>query len=521
LSKINFEIESAEIISENSDSQFATARMLLFSSGPNRHDLICSEEVLRKTAPSAYEKPIIFEIGFGGDFGTHSKKTIPAGFIVKDSAEFERLPDGRLSLFVIGKVWKMYSGKFLDIFKSKGKNTSKLSVEMELFDSEKRPDLLTEMKSFAYSAACILGDMVTEASPSANIQILSFSEEDEIKYNDDLMKEFFKYDGIDMRIPDSVKKQCAKALDLYKKYGGATSVSLSFARFMVKNSIITPEKVRSIYKYLDSHKNGLENDGIPDGKYISCLCYGGNEGLSWSKELIEKINELDNKKKAYFSDINPKKEETIVEDEKEEVKMEAEVEMAAETPEEEEKEDSAEEKAETKEEEKEEHEEEKMSLDSYLDVPAMLAILDEETEGYQELVDAHKGGVEINYAKLAYAMYTKCCKMGEMMTKMAADTDVYMQENMSLKAFKKDVEDRQFMFEVEQTMAEVSETMPKKEFEDAREDAKNFSIETVDAWKNKVKAIAFSFAKEHKTKPAGFALPFSGEQKKEGKTLWG
>ena len=60
--KINFEIEDAQILDENVNSQFADARLRLFSSKINRHNMVCSEEVLKKTADTAYEKPIIFEI---------------------------------------------------------------------------------------------------------------------------------------------------------------------------------------------------------------------------------------------------------------------------------------------------------------------------------------------------------------------------------------------------------------------------------------------------------------------------
>ena len=63
--------------------------------------------------------------------------------------------------------------------------------------------------------------------------------------------------------------------------------------------------------------------------------------------------------------------------------------------------------------------------------------------------------------------------------------------------------------------------MSKDDVKAAREDATNFSIETIDAWKNKTKALAFSLVKENKPKQKGFALPFTNEQKKSNGTLWG
>lgn len=174
--RIVFDIESADIVEENPDSQFATAKLMLFSSGENRHSMVCSEDVLKETASTAFEKPIIFEVSNAlGDFGTHSDKTVPAGFIAPNSAEFIRLDDGRLSLSVLGKIWRSYSGKFIEIFKRNNRTNSKLSVEMELKDYEVRSDGLLEMKDFAYTAACILGEFITEASPSANNFFVLFS----------------------------------------------------------------------------------------------------------------------------------------------------------------------------------------------------------------------------------------------------------------------------------------------------------------------------------------------------------
>lgn len=57
---LNFEVESAEIIEENPNSQFLTAEVHAFSSGINRHEMECSEDVLRETASTIYEKPILY-----------------------------------------------------------------------------------------------------------------------------------------------------------------------------------------------------------------------------------------------------------------------------------------------------------------------------------------------------------------------------------------------------------------------------------------------------------------------------
>ena len=40
--------------------------------------------------------------------------------------------------------------------------------------------------------------------------------------------------------------------------------------------------------------------------------------------------------------------------------------------------------------------------------------------------------------------------------------------------------------------------MPKDKIVECREDSKNFSLDNVDIWKNKVKALAFSYTKDNK-----------------------
>lgn len=305
--KLKFDIEKADLLDDNLNSQFATAKLLVFSSGKNRHGMICSEDLLKETASSIYEKPIIFEINnMVGDFGTHNEnKTMNAGFIVPDSANFIRQDDGRLSLEVEGKIWKNYSGKFLDTFKQNNKTKSKLSVEMDLYEVNELPDGLVEMKSFEYSAACILGDLITEASPGANIQMLSFSCKDQAKCDLALKIEFSKYDNIDFKIPKNVKENIKIGLDLYAKYNrGGTSVSLANARHLHVNENVSPERIPGIAKFLTNRsKKNIAKKIPPTDDYIAYMLYGGDDGLKWANVLNDKMTESDNKRISYFEKI--------------------------------------------------------------------------------------------------------------------------------------------------------------------------------------------------------------------------
>jgi hypothetical protein len=576
---INFEVEKAEIIDENPDSRFLTARIQAFASSENRHSMICSEKVLENTASSIYDVPVIYNIvKYLNDFGSHvsPENSLICGFVVPNSAEFERLDDGRLALFVRAKISKRYSPKVIEILQ-RDKGEKKISVEMSLDESEEREDGLLEMKSYTYLACCLIGNSITEASPSAHLEVLSFASE-----NNQIRKEYElefsnKYYGIDFTIPEKIKKNAQKSLKSYKEKGSnATSISLAMARFLTNNEKITPEKIKMMAKFF--------NRKIAPDEIIMGF-YGGREGAKWSKEMNESINEIDNKQLSYFGkgevvtfpyksmkEVNPalkgidpplnlsqmneiatqadsiggdygwptaikswksrhkiekghwvkkenstEKEEKFVNEDNEKLEEMSEIpvekdmatedikdpevemsekpveEMAKEDVKVEDKEDPKD-KVEDKVDDKGEVKEEKMSLDGNLDVAAMLAILEDETEGYRELVDQHKRG-EMDYSKLSMALYNKMCKMSEA---SKLDKDAYMSENEGLKKFKSDVEDKQFAFEVESTLAEVSDTMPKDKVNEYREDSKNFSLETIDGWKNKVKAIAFSYTKDKK-----------------------
>jgi hypothetical protein len=147
-----------------------------------------------------------------------------------------------------------------------------------------------------------------------------------------------------------------------------------------------------------------------------------------------------------------------------------------------------------------------MSLDANLDLAAALAMLADETDGYKQVVaDAQAGNLDM--AKLASMMYAKMCKMSDELkgckTEMeSAKTEMesIKPEFEALKKFRLDTETKEFSVQVENLLTEVSETMPKEEIEKAREDSKNFNLSNIEAWKNAVKANAYTFVKKD-TKP--------------------
>jgi hypothetical protein len=278
----------------------------------------------------------------------------------------------------------------------------------------------------------------------------------------------------------------------------------------------------------DEKKNGWaiaianfkKNHKVEDGHWVKKEKMSAN---SDSDEEFQKYGELDKPEKEAI-------ETKMAEDQKEkqETPEEEKTEMA-ETPEEEKKENPEEEKKETPEEEKKEN----MSLDSYLDVKATLAFLQDETDKYEELAAefAKEPKEQMNYGKVMGAMYAKMCKMQEACkmaeeakTKAEEENRAYMAENEELKKFKAEKEKEQFRFAVDSTLKEIEQKteIPADELENLRKKAEEFSLETIDAWTNlaKAKGLDFALKGEQKNVVKRYGLPFPGENRVTTSSIW-
>lgn len=302
--KLYFDVEKAEVIDEDPLSQFATARISAFSTGRSKHDTICDAETLKKTAHTIYEKPIVFEYNPAfRDFGTHNKNPIISGFVVKDTAKFVEQPDGRISLEVTAKIWKRYAQKFMEVFAESTDKIRSVSVEIEVISSEEDENGLLKLLDWCYSAVCVLGELVTPASPGAEMEMLTFAKTENKKYKKAYEHEFAsRYDGIDFSIPKAVRANAKNGLELHEEHGrGGTSVGLATARYLVKNETAAPEKVR----YISKHFFRYAKDSLDDktsNEWISYLLWGGSAGRKWSESIVKQMDEADAKQMTYYAE---------------------------------------------------------------------------------------------------------------------------------------------------------------------------------------------------------------------------
>jgi len=489
---LSFGIENARIIDERNDSQFAKLEIDMFASGSNKHRLPVSEETLKKTSYSILSKPVTWVYDkLYNDIGGHSPLQVPGGFIPADSEiKFNKMEDGRTMMTVVGLIWKRYSGQLLQLFERDG-GSKGVSVEMELFDfDEPTDDKDGEIRDFCYTAITCLGDLLTPAIPMAKATVLSFAE----KYNEDYKMEFEKYGKLDFSIPQNIKDASTNGLELATENGGGKSVDLSIAKYLIKKKFVTPDRIKTLYSKLSK----FSSDDLVDktgSKWVAWQLLGGYDGWKWTKELFEQmttINEEDFMKKdkdgkpigeeeendpqATMAEGEAPKEEEMSTEEKpveEEMSTEekpAEEEMSTEEkPEEEEMSDDGDEDDEPKEEE--------MSLDAYLDVGASLAMLQNETEGFKEIV-ADESFTATELFSLLFEQYK-----------------VQSAELEDLKAFKSDVETKEFDFMVNSVLQDIESksNITEEALEELRVASAEFSNETIDGWKNSAYAKAFTF----------------------------
>ena len=242
----------------------------------------------------------------------------------------------------------------------------------------------------------------------------------------------------------------------------------------------------AIKHFKDSHE-------VKDGKWVE-------KNVNSNKEVKEKMaDEKDEKDKVEMAATPP-------EDKKAEEKKEA-----KETPEEE----KAETPAEAKKEEEEGTEKpvaKKAKMSEYADMEKMSKFMADSEFAAEFAAEAGKED-DVDFAVVVRACYSAMCKMSEKFDASEKDKNAYMAKMQEYEARFAELEKQKFSIEVESQLQEVSDVLSKDEIEECRTDSVNFSMENVDGWKNKVKALGVTKTKNKKSVDTvvKYALPFHNE----------
>ena len=179
---LKFSVDKIDFMEEANNSLFRKAKIKAFASGENAHTLPVSEDVIKKSAFTIYNKPILWKYDDKLDDAMgHEEDEVPCGFVPetfnkKDNPiSFERSEDGRLFIVITAYIWTKYSGRLIEIF-NRDDSHKDVSIEMVIVKSENkgiRPKIL----EFVIAGITILGEWVNPACKGAKAELLEFSED--------------------------------------------------------------------------------------------------------------------------------------------------------------------------------------------------------------------------------------------------------------------------------------------------------------------------------------------------------
>lgn len=176
---VKFAIDDLSRFKDDDNPDLALGKMLFLSTRPNSHHLDISEEVLMKYADSIIGKWIVAEYDkWLNDVTTHVNEEVIVGIVPHDAkVEFVRADDGYLDAYVNCVISKLYATNVYDIFLKD--NFRNVSVEMV---TDVDADIGGEVHYFDIKATTLLGKYINPSVPKANIQIVKFSEKTANEY---------------------------------------------------------------------------------------------------------------------------------------------------------------------------------------------------------------------------------------------------------------------------------------------------------------------------------------------------
>lgn len=176
--RANFEVDNYRLVSENSESQFATLEIDVCRSGENAHGMPIPQKAIEECASSVKGKPVLAAFQFADvDFGGHDIDEQPVGFFVEEEPEIvEKEYAGKTEKYIRAKakVWKRYFENAMDIFKRK-QGRSDVSMEIDMLDfQEPNGNKEGYINLFSILGCTLLG--VKPAIQGSEARVLSFSE---------------------------------------------------------------------------------------------------------------------------------------------------------------------------------------------------------------------------------------------------------------------------------------------------------------------------------------------------------
>jgi len=527
MEKVNFSIEDGKIINDNPDSNFAVLSLDFFASGINKHDLYISEETLMRTADTIKNCPLVWKYDkYRDDAYTHDKDEVPCGFVPDSSGiTSKKLDDGRTMLSVIAYVWKRYTGELLRIFKRDG-GKKDVSVEMSVLDSKQGDDGHCELLDFKYEGITVLGRSINPAVELASATVLSFAELKN-EYNNALKEEFStETSGSKKGSKDNAKKDVTGEIQetyLDDKDLGKEEISMNKDEKEIKN-VVDDEVTKPVKVEL-----AKEDEKVEAAKVTEVKISTNSEEEKDEKEKAE----LAETEKAKAEKAKSEKEKAELA-ETEKAKAEKEKPVKAELAEENEELDVEPAKPEKIEQEVLEQTQMSVAVGKILKTFKLVApsYRKMKTE-YGDSVVAALEDFANGISDGSFDFATNLNKFIRVFVKSSGAEIVTISDNykqaleeiVTLKEYKTKSERKRLDFEIDSVLSDAFEAgMSKDDIATFREESVEFTLDTIDAFKNMVKAKAFVFVssterKGNKEEFVKIGLPFNEEKPKQ-EQIW-
>ena len=519
--RIYFSIDDIQEVATEDSVEFAIARIAVLSTKQNSHKVNITKEILERDGKSVLGKWVIADFD-GTDVTTHTNNTHIIGIVPTDSnIEFVDNADGTTTMFVDAIISKLYATEIYNLFRTH--NFRNVSVEMATSNDREREDGFVDIDGLNIYSICVLGISVGGSCPDANMSIIRFSEKNAEEYYQNTksfsLKQLAEQRNEKLKVTSHPIDKSKEAVDMGSWNGDKA-----------KDDLLKEKNYKTLAKSIcllledgweDKEKGALKYPvmNLKDGKWVynaqglsSARAYGeqhdpavADKAISIQKKLgLYKDNDSNKEenmenKELNFSDSEKDKDVIMNKDDSDKEKDMAcgNKEMADETSEDEKlKEEKKEEdnikdeekkmaeeseddklKEEKKEENDIKDEEKKFSLDAYVDESAMLAMLENETEEYKNMVEK----------------VTKEFSANEIVSKIVE----LAKENSELKAEKEknDAEKKEKKFA--SIMASVKEDLDEESYSKLSEEGKELTFEQLGAFENKVKAFAYECTKKN------------------------
>lgn len=180
MDNVKFAVQGIKEVESNDypSDEYAIVEMNYLGSNPNSHELIISNDVLRRDAKTALGKWIVADVTSGVDCGTHTDSQTIVGMIpANQSVRFEDIDGGYVRAYATGVISKIYAKQFCKFFDEADNNRS-VSVEMAVSVDEDEHTV----KELNIVGITVLGHAVRPSSPGSDITFTRFSEKDAENY---------------------------------------------------------------------------------------------------------------------------------------------------------------------------------------------------------------------------------------------------------------------------------------------------------------------------------------------------